>query len=64
MSMIRSSLSRLALAVLAVAAPLLLAGCATTVPLAPASPGMFDDAHLGRRPNRSTRPRCSISRPR
>ena len=47
MSMIRTSLSRLALAVSAVAAPLLLAGCATSVPLAPASPGMFDDAHFG-----------------
>jgi len=44
MPMIRTSLSRLALAALAV--PLLLAGCATTVPLAPASPGMFDDAHF------------------
>jgi len=44
MSMIRSSLSRLALAV----AALLVAGCAaTTVPLAPASPDVFDDAHFG-----------------
>ncbi|HEY9023946.1 MAG TPA: tetratricopeptide repeat protein, partial [Burkholderiaceae bacterium] len=43
MSMFRSSLSRLALAV----AALLIAGCATTVPLAPAPQGMFDDAHFG-----------------
>ena len=45
MSMFRSPLSRLALAV----APLLLmAGCAfPTVPLAAASPDMFDDAHFG-----------------
>ena len=42
MSMFRSSLTRLALAV----APALLAGCATTVPLAPAAPEMFDDAHF------------------
>jgi tetratricopeptide (TPR) repeat protein len=42
MSMFRSSLSRLALAVV----PALLAGCATTVPLAPAAPEMFDDAHF------------------
>ena len=42
MSMFRSSLTRLALAV----APALLAGCATTVPLAPAVPEMFDDAHF------------------
>jgi Tfp pilus assembly protein PilF len=43
MSMFRSSLSRLVLAV----APLLLAGCATTAPLAPAEAGMFDDAQFG-----------------
>ena len=44
MSMFRSSLTRLALAV----APLLLAGCAaTTVPLAPAGADMFDDAGFG-----------------
>ena len=43
MSMFRSSLSRLALAI----APLLLAGCATTVPLAPAGSEMFDDAQFG-----------------
>jgi Flp pilus assembly protein TadD len=43
MSMFRWSLSRLALAV----APLLLAACATTVPLAPADPDMFDDAQFG-----------------
>jgi len=43
MSMFRSSLSRLAL----VAAPLLIAGCASTVQLAPASQSMFDDAHFG-----------------
>jgi tetratricopeptide (TPR) repeat protein len=42
MSMFRSSLTRLALAVV----PALLAGCATTVPLAPAAPEMFDDAHF------------------
>jgi Tfp pilus assembly protein PilF/uncharacterized lipoprotein YajG len=42
MSMFRSSLTRWALAV----APALLAGCATTVPLAPAAPEMFDDAHF------------------
>lgn len=42
MSMFRSSLTRLALAV----APALLAGCASTVPLAPAAPEMFDDAHF------------------
>jgi Tfp pilus assembly protein PilF len=42
MSMFRSSLTRLALAV----APVLLAGCASTVPLAPAAPEMFDDAHF------------------
>ncbi|MFL6628322.1 MAG: tetratricopeptide repeat protein [Burkholderiaceae bacterium] len=47
MPMIRTSLSRLALAVLAAAAPLLFAGCASKLPLAPASPGMFDDAHFG-----------------
>jgi tetratricopeptide (TPR) repeat protein len=40
--MFRSSLTRLALAVV----PALLAGCATTVPLAPAAPEMFDDAHF------------------
>ena len=43
MSMFRSSLSRLVLAV----APLLLASCATTAPLAPAGAGMFDDAQFG-----------------
>ena len=43
MSMLRTSLSRLALAI----APLLLAACSTTVPLAPASPDVFDDAHFG-----------------
>ena len=42
MSMLRRSLSRLALAV----APLLIAGCATTTALAPAAPEMFDDAHF------------------
>jgi Flp pilus assembly protein TadD len=43
MSMFRTSLSRLALAI----APLLIAGCAVTaVPLAPAAPDMFDDAHF------------------
>ena len=42
MSMFRSSLTRLALAVV----PALLAGCASTVPLAPAAPDMFDDAHF------------------
>src|SRR5471030_2270173 len=43
MSMFRTSLSRLALAF----APLLIAGCAaTTVPLAPAAPDLFDDAHF------------------
>ena len=43
MSMLRTSLSRLALAI----APLLLAACSTTVPLAPASADVFDDAHFG-----------------
>ena len=42
MSMLRSSLSCLALA----AAGLLVAGCATVPPLEPALPGMFDDAHF------------------
>jgi Tfp pilus assembly protein PilF len=43
MSMFRSSLTRLALAVV----PALLAGCAaTTAPLGPAAPDMFDDAHF------------------
>ena len=42
MSMFHSSLTRLAIAV----ASALLAGCATTVPLGPAAPEMFDDAHF------------------
>ncbi len=43
MSIFRSPLSRLVLAI----APLLLAGCAATVPLASAGPEMFDDAQFG-----------------
>ncbi len=43
MSIFRSPLSRLVLAI----APVLLAGCAATVPLASAGPEMFDDAQFG-----------------